>query len=254
MASGRAASEPARKWELRHPAAAYKATIDLPPKYTMRGKTAFGNETTGRTQTEPGGDLSGKLDHILKRTPSWSMTSRGTGIPKPSQQPGPGHYPAPSTLYGSHPTLACAGRVPKTTAVRPDVASKARKDDNPSPQQYQTVSSEGPNHKIGRVDQTTTPKYTMRSKLADPADREVKPGCQEYNLGRATNKGMMNTPAWSMAPRSSGIPKPAGTPGPGKYDIPGSIYGSHPLLTQPGRVTIPTTKRFIYPTPDERPY
>uniref|UniRef100_A0A7S4SKL3 Uncharacterized protein n=1 Tax=Alexandrium monilatum TaxID=311494 RepID=A0A7S4SKL3_9DINO len=254
MAEQRAASAPAKGRALLDHATAYKATVRSGPKYSLRVKTSFGDALATSTHTEPTGDVSGKLDSVLKKSPSWSLTTRGTGIPKPPHQPGPGEYRVPSTLYGAHPALACPGRVPKTSDTRPDPGTKARKDDYPAPNQYQTSCSDGPNHKFGRADQQTVPKYSMRSKLPDPADKEVRPGCTKYDLGKASRKGIMTMPSWSMAPRGNGIPKSADYPGPGYYSQPGSIYGSHPALAQPGRVAKLTSKRFTYPEPDERPY
>mmetsp|Transcript_44930 Transcript_44930/g.88918 ORF Transcript_44930/g.88918 Transcript_44930/m.88918 type:complete len:252 (+) Transcript_44930:127-882(+) len=251
MAGGRAASAPpgssAVNKELRHPLKAFKNTINSGPTFSMRAKTSFG--VPQPTATEPGGDLSGKLDSVLKKSPSWSMTSRAVGIPSPPSQPGPGEYPLPSTLCGSHPTLVCPGRVHKPTAPRPDFIRDAAKKDIPSPADYQ---NEGSNRKLRRADQSAPPSYTMRAKLSDPADREPRPGFKL--LGNATHKGVQNTPSWSMPPRASGIPKPHVTPGPGQYPIPGSIYGSHPMIQQPGRVAKKTGKRFTYPEPDDRPF
>lgn len=256
MAEQRAASAPAGKGRaLLDHGTAYKHASKGAPKFTMRAKTSFGDPFCQQTkETEPGGDISDKLDNVLKKSPSWSMTTRGTGIPKPPHQPGPGHYPVTSTLYGSHPALTCPGRVPKTTDTRPDPGSKARKDDVPAPNHYQTLCSVGSGHKFGRYDQTTAPKFSIRSKVSDPADKEVRPGCQKYQLGRASRNGIMSMPSWSMASRGSGIPKPQDFPGPGYYAQPGSIYGSHPAIAQPGRVAKTTSKRFTYPAPDDRPY
>jgi len=249
MAGGRSASAPNLKNELRHPLRSFKSTVNLGPQFTMRAKTSFG-DATRPTPTEPGGDTSDKLNSIKKKSPSWSMTSRAVGIPEPPQQPGPGAYPLPSTLYGSHPSLVCPGRVNKTTATRPDLAEEARKQDVPGPNAYQ---NEGSNRKLRRADQSAPPCYTMRAKWSDPTDKEARPGLK-YDLGKATHKGVQSMPSWSMAPRASGIPKPAATPGPGHYPIPGSIYGSHPLVQQPGRVCKSAAKRFTYPAPDERPF
>jgi len=252
MAGGRAASAPPgggqAKGDLRHPLTAFKSTINSGPKFTMRAKTTFGVEQA--TATEPGADMSGKLDSVLRKSPSWSMTSRAVGIPSPPLQPGPGTYLLPSTLYGSHPTLVCPGRVNKTTATRPDFFRDAKKQDVPSPADYQ---NEGSKRKLHRPDQSAPPCYTMRARCSDVSDKEARPGLK-YTPGKATHKGVSNTPSWSMAPRASGIPKSAVTPGPGHYPIPGSIYGSHPLIQQPGRVSKTEAKRFTYPEPDDRPF
>merc|ERR1712187_17396 len=68
------------------------------PKFTMRAKTSFGNETK-KTDTEPSGPIADKVDAILNKPPSWTMLPRSSGMPKSVDQPGPGEYHQPSTLY-----------------------------------------------------------------------------------------------------------------------------------------------------------
>eukprot|EP00927_Polykrikos_kofoidii_P048462 TRINITY_DN42734_c0_g1_i1.p1 TRINITY_DN42734_c0_g1~~TRINITY_DN42734_c0_g1_i1.p1 ORF type:complete len:585 (-),score=58.22 TRINITY_DN42734_c0_g1_i1:27-1724(-) len=207
------------------------------PGWTMRAKTKFGEAKP--TGTEPSGPLADKVDAVMNRPPCWSMPGRSSGIPSPADQPGPGEYPIPSTLYGVHPQLTCAGRVPKRTQKRPELAWQT---DTPAPGDYATVLSDGENHKFGRYDQTTGPSWTMRAKTKFG---EAKPTGTEPS-GPLADKvdGIMNRPpTWSMPGRGAGIPKPADQPGPGEYPIPGSIYGDHPTLVQPGRVPKTTEKR-----------
>jgi len=106
---------------------------------------------------------------------------------------------------------------------------------------YATCSFKG---EFGRVDQVSAPKFSMRSKIVDPANKEKKPGCQTYDIKNCNRKGPMNAPSWSMAARSSGIPPPPQVPAPGEYVLPGSIYGAHPSIPQPGRVPKTTEQRF----------
>merc|ERR1712048_1443711 len=108
------------------------------PKFTMRAKTSFGDQVK-KSDTEPSGPIADKVDAILHRPPSWTMLPRGSGIPKAAPQPGPGEYHQPSTLYGSHPQLAVAGRVPKRTEKRKDMANPSN---TPSPQDYATTLSD----------------------------------------------------------------------------------------------------------------
>lgn len=231
---------------------AYKCTVHAPYRFTMRCKTKFGDEMTYLPQ---GGELSGplaeQLDAIRNKPPSYSMLARASGITKPPDQPGPGHYPMPSTLYGSHPTLPMAGRVPVRTARRSEPKDQLMQGDTPSPQDYAVVTDK----KFGRYDQVTAPTFTMRAKIKDPADKEKRPGCQAYTLGNVSNKGKMDTPSWSMTTRGSGITKPPDFPGPGDYAVPSTIYGVHPSLTCPGRVPHRTTRRFKKESEiDDRPY
>lgn len=232
---------------------AYKASIDMPPRYTIRAKTAFGDESKGRVHTEPGPDVSGKLDVILNRPPTWTMAPRSSGIPKPANTPGPGEYAQPSTLYGSHPQLSVPGRVPKTTSRRSSPSDALPI--TPSPQDYVVVQK-----KFGRIDQTTAPTYTMRAKTSFG---DANHGRMETELcGDLSDKYdaiLKRVPKWTMAPRSSGIPKPTNTPGPGEYAQPSTLYGSHPQLAVSGRVPKTTSKRFNggggFPKPGEtRPY
>merc|ERR1719316_1422773 len=74
------------------------------------------------------------------------------------------------------------------------------------------------------------PRFSMRKKITDPADKEKRPGVQTYDIGKMSRSGAMTMPSWTMAARSAGIPKPPQVPGPGHYPLPGSIYGSHPTI------------------------
>ena len=79
------------------------------PKFTMRPKVAFGSQFKSAKQAEEGGmsgDMSSKYNEIRPRAPAYSMIPRSSGITKTSDQPGPGEYAQPSTLYGSHPQFA----------------------------------------------------------------------------------------------------------------------------------------------------
>merc|ERR1719456_1782618 len=155
------------------------------------------------------------------------MLSRGSGIPKTESQPGPGEYHQPSTLYGSHPQLAVAGRVPKRTETRKDMANP---NDTPSPQDYATTLSGGDKHTFGRVDQVHAPKFTMRAKTS--FGNEVKQTDTEPSgpIADKVDAILNRPPKWTMMPRGSGIPKPAEQPGPGEYQQPSTLYGSHPQL------------------------
>lgn len=220
-------------------AEAYKHSVDMPPCYTMRAKTAFGDASKGRMPTELAGDLSKKYDSIMMRPPIWSMQARGSGIPKPAQQPGPGEYAQPSTLYGKHPQLAVAGRVPLTTSLRKGLSDGCV--DTPSPQDYEVVQT---GKKFGRVDQITAPTYTMRAKCSfgDPTKGKM-PTELAGDLSDKYDEILNRPPKWTMAPRGAGIPKPMNTPGPGEYAQPSTIYGSHPQLSVAGRVPKTTTAR-----------
>merc|ERR1719408_658049 len=97
-------------------------------------------------------------------TPSWTMAPRSSGIPKPPMIPGPGHYPSPGTIYGSHPTIHQAGRVPKTTQKRSEPSEWEPKD-TPSPQDYAVCANHNTadtNYKFGRYDQVSAPKFSIR--------------------------------------------------------------------------------------------
>lgn len=87
------------------------------------------------------------------------------------------------------------------------------------------------------------PVFSMRKKIQDPADKEKRPTCQTYSIGNMSKDGAMTMPSWTMLARGSGIPAPNGFPGPGHYPMPGTIYGSHPCLTTPGRVPKTSVKR-----------
>lgn len=244
------AAPPKRK--LLEPMTAFKASINMPPKFTMRQKTSFGN-TFKATETEPSGPLADKVDNILSRPPSWSMLARGSGIPNAPDQPGPGHYPVPSTLYGSHPQLTCAGRVPARTEKRHDMADPKAKH-SPSVHDYDTVMSKGKNHTFGRYDQASMPKFTMRAKTSFGNPVRASETEPSGPLSDKVDAILNRPPSWSMLARGSGIPNPPDQPGPGQYPVPGSIYGKHPQLTTPGRVSAGTEQRFKAKPIDERPY
>jgi len=218
------------------------------PVFTMRPKV----RDPADKEVRPGAtaySLGNQCRTGSMETPSWTMAPRGSGIPKPPNQPGPGEYHQPSTLYGSHPALPVPGRVPTTSCKRstPSDALTAG-GPTPAPHDYKVVID----GEFGRKDQSKAPVFTMRPKVRDPADKEVRPGATSYTLGKASCKGLMTAPCWSMAPRGSGIPKPPQQPGPGEYHQPSTLYGSHPCLVVPGRVPKSTMPRIPYKT-EERP-
>lgn len=204
--------------KLRHVDKAFNKCSHSAPSFTMRGKTAFGNEERYRnTGGECGKDLSAKLDNIRSAPPKWSMRGRSTGISKPTGFPGPGDYPVPSTLDRSHPCLPTCGKGftitgrPTNNSVA-DVAVLYGKD-TPSPQQYNTQRKDG----FGTKAQRCVPSYTIGTKLKDPADREVRPGCQKYNPQKVGPHGPINTPAWTMRGRGKFTSKYDLRPGPGEH-------------------------------------
>jgi len=217
------------------------------PKFTMRKKIVdpASKEKKPGCQTY---DIGKCARHGPMTAPQWTMAPRSSGIPPTPGFPGPGHYPLPGSIYGSHPCIEQPGRVARQNVQRPDPQEWEPKC-TPSPQAYQ--KSEGGT--FGRVDQSKAPKYSIRQKLTDPANKEKRPGCQTYDIGKQSRKGTMKAPSWSMASRGSGIPKTPGFPGPGEYVLPGSIYGSHPAIEQPGRVPKTTAARFDKEL-EERPY
>jgi len=168
------------------------------------------------------------------------MLPRGSGIPKAAPQPGPGEYHQPSTLYGSHPQLAVAGRVPKRTEKRKDMANP---NNTPSPQDYSTQCSDGKTHSFGRPDQVHAPKFTMRAKTS--FGNEVKKTDTEPSgpIADKVDAILNRPPSWTMVPRGSGMSKPVDQPGPGEYAQPGCIYGTHPCIPQPGRIPKRTEQR-----------
>lgn len=220
------------------------------PAPTMGGRHKFGDMlATAPTGTELTTVESHKYDYFLTKQPSWTMIPRKSGMSKPPDQPGPGEYPLPGSIYGNHPTIKQPGRVSIARTERPSLASLQAKD-VPSPQDRAVVKD----GKIGTALQRSAPQFSIRLKWKDPADKEKRPGCQTYDIGDQGKSGKMGAPAWTMAPRSSAIPKPPQQPGPGAYPMPGSIYGAHPTIPQPGRVPQTKAKRFTYPEPDDRPY
>lgn len=213
----------------------------MPPKFTMGQKL---KDPMAR-EVRPGPYTTGNYNYKGEMTtPAWTLNSRSTGISKPPQQPGPGEYTLPSTLYGSHPQLPVPGRIPKSTTRRslPNDGMPT----TPAPWDYAVVQKD----KFGRIDQTTAPRFTMRGKLKDPMAREQRPG--PYETGNYNYKGEMTTPSWTLNSRSTGISKPPQQPGPGEYTLPSTLYGCHPQLPVPGRIPKTTAPRF--PELPERPY
>lgn len=230
----------------------FKASVDMPPRFSIRAKVSFGDPfcTAKTASNDIGQDLSDKLDQIRPAQPKWSMTSRGSGIPKPPDQPGPGQYPQPSTLYGSHPQLPVPGRVPKTTTNRAAPSDQFPK--TPAPHDYEVVQKD----KFGRYDQLTAPKFTMRGKVSfgDPfCSAKTASNDIGQDLADKLDQIRPAQPKWTMTSRGSGIPKPKDQPGPGQYLQPSTLYGSHPQLPVPGRVPKTTSNRWGKPL-SPRPY
>ncbi len=231
---------------------AYKASIDLPPKWTMRGRTSFGSPFKSAEAAEEGGmagDMSSKYNEIRPRAPAWSMMPRSSGITKTADQPGPGEYLQPSTLYGSHPQLPVPGRICKSTQSRTGPTDQVGEmKNNPSPHDDNTVMS-GPDsgHKFGRADQVSAPKFTMRAKVSFGSQfksaKAAEEGGMAGDMSSKYNEIRPRAPAWSMMPRSSGITKTPDQPGPGEYLQPSTLYGSHPQLPVPGRICKSTQSR-----------
>jgi len=216
---------------------AYKASVDMPPRFSMRKKI----DDPADKQKRPGCqtyDIGKSSRTGIMTTPAWSMAPRANGIPKPPQVPGPGHYPQPGCIYGEHPTIAQPGRVAKTNVKRTEPSEWEPKE-TPSPQHYNTQQV----NTFGRADQPTSPKFSIRTKLVDPSSKEKRPGCQTYDIKNLNRDGPMTSPKWSMAPRANGIAPPNGFPAPGEYLQPGTIYGAHPCLSQAGRVPQLTQRR-----------
>lgn len=226
---------------------AFKASIDMPPRFTIGKKISDPADREVRPGCQKY-DIGKNMRTGIMTTPSWSMAPRASGIPKPPMVPGPGHYPLPGCIYGEHPTIEQPGRIPKSTTKRVDPQDWEPKD-TPSPQDYNTQQT----NTFGRIDQASAPKFSIRTKLKDPTSKEKRPGCQTYDIKNLSNRGPMTTPSWSMMARAAGIPSPPKVPGPGEYVLPGSIYGAHPSIKQPGRVPKTTAKRFVYDE-EERPY
>ena len=240
---------PARGYQV---AQAYKHSIDLPPRWSIRPKTNFGSPFKSSKQADEGGmapDMSSKYNEIRPRAPAYSMIPRSSGITKTSDQPGPGEYAQPSTLYGSHPQLPVPGRVCKSTQRRTGPTDQlGEMKNNPSPHDYDIVCS-GPDksHKFGRVDQASAPKFTMRAKVAFgsqfKSSKQAEEGGMAGDMSSKYNEIRPRAPAYSMIPRSSGITKTSDQPGPGEYAQPSTLYGSHPQLPVPGRVCKSTQRR-----------
>ena len=222
------------------------------PKFTMRPKVAFGSQFKSAKQAEEGGmsgDMSSKYNEIRPRAPAYSMIPRSSGITKTSDQPGPGEYAQPSTLYGSHPQLPVPGRICKSTQRRTGPTDQlGEMKNNPSPHDYDTMCS-GPDkgHKFGRVDQASAPKFTMRPKVAFGSQfksaKQAEEGGMSGDMSSKYNEIRPRAPAYSMIPRSSGITKTSDQPGPGEYAQPSTLYGSHPQLPVPGRICKSTQRR-----------
>ena len=240
---------PARGYQV---AQAYKHSIDLPPRWSIRPKTNFGSPFKSSKQADEGGmapDMSSKYNEIRPRAPAYSMIPRSSGITKTSDQPGPGEYAQPSTLYGSHPQLPVPGRICKSTQRRTGPTDQlGEMKNNPSPHDYDTMCS-GPDkgHKFGRVDQASAPKFTMRPKVAFGSQfksaKQAEEGGMSGDMSSKYNEIRPRAPAYSMIPRSSGITKTSDQPGPGEYAQPSTLYGSHPQLPVPGRICKSTQRR-----------
>eukprot|EP00441_Pelagodinium_beii_P006496 CAMPEP_0197703244 /NCGR_PEP_ID=MMETSP1338-20131121/125339_1 /TAXON_ID=43686 ORGANISM="Pelagodinium beii, Strain RCC1491" /NCGR_SAMPLE_ID=MMETSP1338 /ASSEMBLY_ACC=CAM_ASM_000754 /LENGTH=387 /DNA_ID=CAMNT_0043287137 /DNA_START=18 /DNA_END=1178 /DNA_ORIENTATION=+ len=223
------------------------------PKFTMRPKVSFGSQFKNSKQADEGGmagDLGPKLNQIRPQAASWSFMPRESGIVKTKDQPGPGQYPVPSTIYGSHPALPVAGRVPKRTDKRsvPSDQLGAEMKRNPAPHDYEVVKTvDGPNHKFGHAGQKTAPKFTMRPKVSFGSQfknaKQADEGGMAGDLGPKLNQIRPQAASWSFMPRESGIVKTKDQPGPGQYPIPSTIYGEHPQLPVPGRVPKQVEKR-----------
>lgn len=204
---------------------AYKHSANMPPVFSMRHKTSFGEMKPGNG-VEPSGDISHTIDATQNVPPKWTMRGRSTGIPKPADQPGPGEYRNPSTLHGSHPLLHQAGRgFSFGSSQRSKTGSNAPLD-VPSPLDYNTDVAGA----FGTYAQPRVPVFTMRSKLKDPANKEKRPGCTAYNVASLTSKGVMASPQWTMnaRPKLVGGKERASWPGPGEHapraDANGQIY------------------------------
>lgn len=243
---------------------AFKASIDMPPQFTMRPKVSFGSQFKDSKKADEGGmagDMSSKYNEIRPRAPTWTFVGRESGITKTKEQPGPGQYPLPSTIYGSHPCLAMAGRVPRTAEKRSTPQDQLGGDmkNNPSPQDYEVVQSQGTGHKFGRVDQKTAPKFTMRAKVSFGSQfkdsKKADEGGMAGDMSAKYNEIRKRAPSWTFVGRESGITKTKDQPGPGQYPLPSTLYGSHPQLKVNGRVPRQTTERFpALREKDKRPY
>eukprot|EP00933_Yihiella_yeosuensis_P005473 TRINITY_DN10998_c1_g1_i1.p1 TRINITY_DN10998_c1_g1~~TRINITY_DN10998_c1_g1_i1.p1 ORF type:complete len:257 (+),score=34.16 TRINITY_DN10998_c1_g1_i1:46-816(+) len=242
-------------------AQAYKASVNMPPCYSMRPKVSFGSQFKNAKQADEGGmagDLSAKTDQIRTRAPAWTMNCRESGITKTKDSPGPGQYAVPSTLYGAHPQLPVAGRVPRTTVKRsvPQDCLGAQMKINPSPQDYDTMKSHGKEHKFGHAGQPTSPSFTMRPKVSFGSQfknaKQADEGGMAGDISSKIDQVRPAAPKWSFIPRESGIVKTKDQPGPGEYVNPSTLYGAHPQLKVSGRVPRQTAERF--PAMKERPY
>ena len=222
------------------------------PKYTMRAKVSFGSQFKSAKQADEGGmagDMSAKYNEIRPRAPAWTMIPRSSGITKTADQPGPGEYPQPSTLYGSHPQLPVPGRICKSTQGRTGPTDQVGEMKNNLVHRTTTRSCQAPNgsHKFGRADQVSAPKYTMRAKVSFGSQfksaKQADEGGMAGDMSAKYNEIRPRAPAWTMIPRSSGITKTADQPGPGEYPQPSTLYGSHPQLPVPGRICKSTQGR-----------
>lgn len=226
-----------------NPERGFDASHNKAPRFTCRKKTDFGDPmiALGAKEIRPGAQTY-KIKDVTHNgpafAPKWSMLARSSGISKPPQQPGPGQYEIPSTVYFENPLVAAPGRCPKRTEKRADPQDGM--EDTPAPGYYK-VNFDG---EIGTKLQNKAPQWSMRIKPGDPLCREKRPNAQTYNVpSNATANGLVKPPKWSMTTRSSGISKPPMVPGPGEYPIPGTIYGGHPAFDTPGRVAILQGKR-----------
>lgn len=241
----------------------FKASTNMPPRYSMRAKTSFGSTFNEKKADEGGmaGDISSKYNEIKPRAPAYSFMPKGSGVTKTKESPGPGQYAIPSTIYGSHPQLWVAGRVPNRSERRSTPQDQLGGDmkHNPAPHDYEVVKTvDGPDHKFGHAGQKTAPKFTFRAKVSFGSafnSKKADEGGLAGDLSSKYNEVRQRAPSWSFMPRESGITKTKDSPGPGQYPLPSTIYGSHPQLKMPGRVPRSTVERFpAVKEKDMRPY
>lgn len=189
---------------------AYKAAVKGAPKYTMAPKLPSSNDLKNRLPTEPAarGDLRKEIEATqIAAPPSYSMGAREAGLLPPPKQPGPGEYKLPSTLEQTHPQEVMTGRGFSWGAT--GRVSMASKNKTPSPQAYRANSE--PSLK-------KAPSYSMGARWKPTTDKEVRPGCQKYKVGKILKDGPEFTPQWTLAERRSEISNTrSGWPGPDKY-------------------------------------
>ncbi|CAK0796755.1 unnamed protein product [Prorocentrum cordatum] len=217
----------------------------------MRAKLV--DPSAKEARPEPGAyTIGGSTTHRGRMdAPSWTIgagAGRQNGIPKPATQPGPGEYSLPSSLL-PNPTMKRDGQVPFLTAKRRPLHEAGTSD--VAPHDYQTAKG---GQETGRPVVSQAPAYSMRAKLADPADRQKKPDCVTYTVkDGVTHKGPVKGPSWTVSPagRASGMPKAKDPgPGPGEYSVPTTFEGKHPLFPSCASAARAETKRC---DPDDTP-